>query len=1048
MMRLTEITFQRKAIIWFMIFCMVAGGIMAFHYIGKLEDPELVVMQAEIVTLYPGASAHEVEMQVTNIIEEELNTLRDVETIRSKSMADLSVVSVTLELTVPQNEIEQRWDFLRRRMGEVVAKLPAGAQTPMVFDDFGDVYGMFYAMTGDGFPYKEMNRMAQYIKREMLDIKGVARVEIYGDQQPVTEIVFSPSKMGGLGVYPFQVLAALNGQNVNVYPGALQTGNRLMGIAVDGKIRSVDDVGNVMIKNIDGTLFKLSDIAEINEVYIEPSRNTMYLNNKKAIGISLSMESGENIVEVGKRVEKRLSEIQSNIPVGYEFEKVFFQPDLVKNAINGFMWNLAASVLIVIAVLMVSMGFRSGVIIGVGLVLTILATFPILLAAGGTLQRISLGAFIVAMGMLVDNAIVVIDGILVDMKKGVKREKALIQPAARTAWPLLGATFIAVVAFLPVFLSKDAAGTYGRDLFVVLSISLLVSWALAMTQVPLFSGIFLKQKNRGKDKLLYGSRGYRVFRRLLAFLLSHKTLTLTISVLLLLVAVVNFNNIKKTFFPDFNYNQAYIEYKLPVGSGPLAVQQDLQKITSYLLSLDEVAQVVSSQGRTPARYCLVRPMGEAADNYGELIVDFADYENMIRMKPVLTEYLHNNFPDARIRIRKYNLSIKASHTVEVEFTGPDPAVLRELSRKAKDIFFNNPYIDPYTVEDNWEPMGQALVAGFNQQAASRAGTTRSDVGMAILTATGGLPVGEYFEGQTRVGIVMKLRNPDGSKIEDLENIPVWSMMPDFSGVDENTLRELLTGIKSTDELTKELISPVPLSAVTKGIDLDWKEQVVRRVNGQRAIQVQCEPLDGNSPALARKAMLKEIESIPLPDGYKSVWVGEHELQGDALRNIFRYLPISVMLIIVTLILLFNDFRKPLIVLLCIPMAFIGIVPGMILAGQPFTFMAIIGSFGLMGMIVKNAIVLLDEAEILISAGNQKYNALIDATISRTRPVLLTSVTTILGMMPLLTDPMYASMAVAIISGLLAGTLITLVFVPILYAVFYGVKRIEKSEITI
>jgi multidrug efflux pump subunit AcrB len=1046
-MYLTEMTFQRKAIIWFILFCMVAGGILAFRSISKLEDPELVVMMSQIVTVYPGASAHEVEMQVTNIIEEELNTLGDVETIRSKSMPNLSIITVMLELTVPQKEIEQRWDFLRRRINEVVAKLPEGAQPPMVFDDFGDVYGMFYAITAEGYSYKEISKMARFIKREMLGVEGVARVEIYGEQQPVTEIVFNPAKMGEMGVFPFQVIAALQAENAAVYPGTLQTGNQLLNISVNGKIASVDDVANVMIKGLDGSLFKLSDIAEVNEVYADPPRNDMHLNNKKALAISLSMESGENIVDVGKRVEKRLAELKKEIPVGYEFEKVFFQPDLVKNAIDGFMWNLVASVVIVILVLMVSMGFRSGFIIGTGLALTILATFPILLAAGGTLQRISLGAFIVAMGMLVDNAIVVIDGILVDLKKGVKRKRALIHPATRTAWPLFGATFIAVAAFLPVYLSKDAAGTYARDLFVVLCISLFISWALSMTQVPLFSEKLLKRKKKKDNEELYHGWAYRKFRNLLGLLLHYKTVTLIVAVLLLAVAAFNFNNIKKTFFPDFNYNQVYIEYRLPAGAGPQKVNEDLAQVTNYLLSLEEVKMVVTSHGQTPTRYALVRPMGEAADNYGELIVNFEDYETMTRMKPVLSEYLHQYFPDARTRIRKYNLSVKASHTVEVEFTGPDPAVLRDLSRQAQEIFRKNPYADPYTIEDDWEPTGQALMARYAQQSAQRAGTSRSDVSNAILAATDGLPIGEYFEGQTCTGIVMKLRNNDGSRIENLEDIPVWSMLPNVSGIDESTVQELLTGIKSVDELTDELISPVPLSAVTQGIDLDWQEQVVRRVNGQRGIQVQCEPLEGHSPALVRKTMLKDIENIPLPDGYKAVWVGEHELQGDALRNIFRYLPISIMLIILTLILLFNDFKKPLIVLSCIPMAFIGIVPGMILAGQPFTFMAIIGSFGLMGMIVKNAIVLLDEAEMLISEGIEKYQALINATISRTRPVLLASFTTILGMIPLLTDPMYVSMAVAIISGLLVGTLITLIFVPILYAAFYGVKRIDKPETT-
>ena len=547
MMHISELTFKRKSIFYFLVVCILVGGVLAFESISKLEDPEITVMQSQIITIYPGANAHEVEMQVTNIIEEELGSLENVETIKSKSSANISVISVMLELTVPQNEIEQRWDFLRRRVKEVQHKLPAGAQEPLVVDDFGDVYGMFYAMTGDGFSYKEMRKMAEYIKREMLAVEGVSKVDIFGNQAPVTDVIISVSRAGEMGVFPFQIVAALNGQNTTVYPGSFEIGDKLLNVSVDNKIDEVADIENVMVQGLDGKPFKLSDIAEVKESYAEPNRNTMFLNNKKAIAISLSMESGENIIEVGERVEKRLDELKENIPVGYEFEKVFFQPDKVDDAIDGFMINLIASVAIVILVLMLTMGLRSGFIIGAGLVLTILATFPLLLSAGGTLQRISLGAFIVAMGMLVDNAIVVIDGILVDLQKGMKRKKALVNSAKRTAMPLLGATIIAVSAFLPVYLSDDAAGTYARDLFVVLCISLLVSWLLAITQVPVFADKLLKKKKKDNDKTkeLYSSWAYRKFRNLLSFLLHYKTATLIISAVLLALAAFNFQNIKK-----------------------------------------------------------------------------------------------------------------------------------------------------------------------------------------------------------------------------------------------------------------------------------------------------------------------------------------------------------------------------------------------------------------------------------------------------------------------------------------------------------------------
>lgn len=1048
MIHLSEWTFRRRAIIWFLLFSVLFGGILAFRSISKLEDPEITVMQAQVVTAFPGASAHEVEMQVTNTIESALNTLEDVETIRSRSLASLSVITITLEMTVPQKEIEQRWDFLRRRINEVGEKLPEGAQKPDVYDDFGDVYGMFYAMRGDGFSYKEMSRMARFIREEMLSVKGVGKVEIYGEQQPVAKIVFSAAKMGVPGVSPYQIMAAVREQNATVYPGVLYAGDQLPDIEITGEGAGLQDLKDLPVKSSDGSLIPLADMATVQEGYREPLRNTFSLNNEKALGISISMESGENIIEVGKRVDQRLTELQKNIPAGYTFDKVFFQPGQVKESIDGFMLNLAVSVLVVILVLMMSMGLRSGFIIGSGLLLTILATFPVLLAAGGTLQRISLGAFIVAMGMLVDNAVVVIDGILVDLRKGVKRRDALVNSGKRTAVPLLGATFIAVAAFLPVFLSEDAAGTYAHDLFLVLCISLFISWALALTQVPLFSEKLLKRKEKKENVPLYQGWGYRKFRKILSFLLHYKTATLIVSVLLLALAALNYQHMKKTFFPDFKYRQVYIEYELPAGTSPDKVREDLQQITRYLLSLEEVDQVASSQGMTPARYCLVRSVGEAADFYGELIVDFEDYSTMMRMKPHIKKYLHDNFPDAYTRIRKYNLSIKASHTVEVEFTGPDPAILRDLSGQAEEVFRKNPYVDPYTICNDWQPSGHVFIVRYLRPEARRAGVSRSDVSNAILAATGGIPLGTYFEGETRVDIYLEVRNSDGSRIEDLEDVPVWSRMPDLTKIDEQKVKDLLYGRTTPEELKEELFSPVPLAAVMRTENPQWEEQVVRRVNGQRAIQAQCEPLEGYSPAKVRKAALKQVADISLPEGYQMRWVGEQELQGDALRNIFRFLPFSVMLIILTLILLFNDFRKPLIVLICIPMAFTGIVPGMILTGQPFTFMAIVGSFGLMGMIVKNAIVLIDEVEREITGGNNQFRAVITATISRTRPVLLASFTTIFGMLPLLTDPMYKSMAVAIISGLLVGTLITLLFVPILYAVFFKINTVhEQTEVT-
>lgn len=1044
-MHISEVFLKRKTIFYFLLVCITIGGVLSYRAISKLEDPEILLMQARVITVYPGASAHEVEMQVTNVLENELSSLADINTITSQSAPNVSMIVVELKMTVPQKEIQQRWEFMRRKVEAVQSKLPKGVQPPIIVDDVGDVYGMFYAMTADGYSYEEMAKYAEYVKREMLEVNGVSRVQIYGDQKPCVNVILSNDKMSQMGVFPIQIMSAIAGQNQTVYPGVLETGDQMLRVTVNDKLSNLDDLKNLIIQGTNGNQFKLSDLATIEKGYNDPLHNTMFVNNEKALAIAISMESGDNIITLGEKVEMHLAEIQKNIPAGFHFQKVFFQPDRVSDSINGFMWNLIASIIIVIIALMLTMGLRSGIIIGSGLALTILATFPILLIADGTLQRISLGAFIVAMGMLVDNAIVVIDGIIVDLQKGINRKQALVATAKRTAMPLLGATVIAVSAFLPVFLSKDTAGTYARDLFVVLCISLLISWILAVVQVPLFAEKFLKVKKSKQDTDPFDSKMYHAVKMALSFLMNHKIPTIIVAVLLLGLAGFNFKNIKSTFFPDFNYNQVYIQYEMPDGTSPNRVNTDLKEITNHLLTIPEVKMVVTSQGMTPTRYCLVRALGEAADNYGELIVNFEDYKTMVRMKPELEKYLHENYTDAYIRIRKYNLSVKSSHTVEVEFKGPDPAILRQLSQQAQTIMHNNPYTNQYSICDDWNPMGKSLVAQYDQAAARKVGATRSDVSNALLAATQGLPVGTYYEGETGYTINMQTRNSDGSKIENLNDIPVWSMIPNVGAIQASDVMEVAYGAKTIDEISKSVISPTPLSSISNGVDLQWDETIVRRADGKRAIQAQCDAADEFSPAQVRSSMLNEIEAIELPDGYTMQWLGEFDLQKDALKNIFGFLPIAIMIIVLVLIMLFNDIKKPLIVLLCIPLAAIGIVPGMILAGTPFTFIAIIGTFGLMGMLIKNSIVLLDEIEKQIGENVPRYTAVVNSVVLRTRPVLMASFTTILGMLPLFTDPMYSSMAVAVISGLLIGTIITLIFVPILYAVLFNVKKSETEH---
>ena len=538
---------------------------------------------------------------------------------------------------------------------------------------------------------------------------------------------------------------------------------------------------------------------------------------------------------------------------------------------------------------------------------------------------------------------------------------------------------------------------------------------------------------------------HRLVRRTVAVLIAHRAATLTVAVAVLAVCVFGMTRVKNLFFPDFDYKQFVVEYFLPAQSSPDRVKKDLQEMTALLEQNPAIERVAASMGSAPAHYCLVRPMTSGGDCYGELMVDCKDYATVMEQIPGIRRQLRELYPDAYIRIRKYNFSISTSHTVEVEFSGPDPVVLRQLSRQAEDIMRQCPYVDPYSVENNWKPRGKVFVADYNRANALRAGIERSDVANALMAATDGMTVGALTDQDRTTLVNLQVRQPDGSRITDLRNIPVWSTLNlHFSN---EALQSVVTGGKNVETLQDELFRSVPLSNVTDDLRLSWDENAVFRVNGQRAIEAECDPntdLYDATPAKVMASIRPAIDAIPLPDGYQRKWIGESEMQDEAIGGLMKYVPITLFIVLITLLLLFNSWKKAILILLCFPFVFCGITPALLAFRQPFTFMAIVGVQGLVGMMVKNAIVLVDEINRLQTEERMPaYRAVIEATVSRVRPVLMASLTTIVGMIPLLGDPMYGSMAITIMGGLTVGTVITLLLLPFFYTVLFP-KTVKLS----
>ncbi|WP_019537725.1 efflux RND transporter permease subunit [Proteiniphilum acetatigenes] len=1026
-----------RKLVYFLIVVLIIGGIFAYYNMSKLEDPELKVKQATVITLYPGASSHQVELEVTDILEKSIRSMKGIGDVYSRSMSDMSMITVELSTLVQNDEVEQYWDLLRRKVNDVQGNLPEGASPSIVMDDFGDVYGMVYALTFDGYDNLEAGKYAELIKKEILKIDGISNVTIYGKREASIDIELYEDKLANLGVHPTEVLSTLNGQNRTIYSGYYESGDARIRVSVNDRYRTVDDIGDLLLQGHENDQLRLRDIARITENYTSPVRNELRYDKKQALGISISALSETDITKIGKQVDRLMETLEEErLPAGMEVNKVFYQPERVNEALNAFIINLIESVLIVVLLLIFSMGFKSGLILGLSLVVTVFGSLMILEIFDGTLQRVSLASFVLAMGMLVDNAIVILDGIQIDLQRGVERKKALTGIGKKTAMPLLGATLIAVLAFLPIFLSPDTAGIYVRDLFIVLAVSLLLSWVLALTMIPILADRSIKIKEGQDQKDPYDNKYYRALRRVLNWTLSHRIITLGTGLVLVLISAYCYRFLPQGFFPDMDYDQLYIEYKLQEGLNSTRTKADLSEIEDYLIAREDVTHVTTSIGGTPSRYNLVRSIADPSLSYGELIVDYTSPKALVSSIDEIQGYLNEHYPDAYIRVKRYNLMYK-KFPIEIEFRGPDPEVLRELSAQATGIINGSPVL--YMPTTDWEPKVPVLMIDYNQPVARNIGLSRQDVGLSIMSATDGIPTGAFYDGIESKTITVKSVDKDGNPIESIEHTPVFSMIPSLTGLDRQTLQGLITGAVSEEEVLASVLQTVPLSQASNRVYIDWEEPVVIRSNGERAMRVQCYPVPGQAVENARQTIAQQIENIDLPTGYSMKWEGERSASDESMKYLFMYYPLTVILMIAILIMLFKDYKKPMIIILCMPLLFIGIIAAILLSGKTFGFVAMVAALGLVGMLIKNGIVLMDEITLQISDGVEPVKALMDSSENRFRPVMLASLTTILGMIPLLGDSLFGPAAVVIMGGLLVGTLITLLFIPVLYALFFKIK---------
>ena len=1005
---------RNKVFTLFVVAVIAVLGVQSYFNVGWLEDPEFSVKTATVLTLWPGASAEEVEQQITERIERAVQEIPELDHVRSVSRPGESIVFVDIETRYRSRDLPQIWDMLRRQVSDVQAELPDGAQPSQVDDDYGDVYGVLLAVYGDGVPFATLSDHVEDLQRELLLLDSVSRAVFWGERQETVEIMVQSARLSTLGLTVDDVLRALSTQNQVVPSGVVESGPERFRLDTTGTFGALQDIGGLVVgRAADDRLVLLRDIAEIRRAFIDPPRQIMRFNGYDAMAIGLSPVEGANIVQMGQAVRARLEALEAQRPVGIEVGIVNYQPELVDEAIRSFVISLSAAAAIVLAVVGLLMGLRGGLIVGLGLILTILATLIVMAITGIDLQRMSVGAMIVGLGILVDNAIVVTDYILIRMKRGDSRIDAAAKAVRALGWPLLGATLVAIVAFLPIYLSPDDTGEYCETLFLVIGISLFISWVLAVTVTPLLCHMLLKQPSPDAADPFSG-RLFTLYRTALHLSLGRRFVVLGLMVGLVVLSGYGFGFVSQNFFPTSDRSAVMLDYWLPEGSRVSDVSEDLRTIEQHLQGLDPVVNVSTFVGAGPPRFLLALNPEIPNRSYGQIIIELDSVDDVPDMVAYADRYLVENFPQAEPRMRVFPFATLETFKIEARFSGPDPAVLRDLAQQAMAILAEEP--GAKYVRHDWRQQTRSIRPVFDQARARRVGVTREDVAFALSRVTDGAQVGVYREGDDLLPIVWRVPEEERHDVGRLEQVEV------FSGFAENG---------------------VPLAQVISGIDHVWEQPVIWRRDRQRTITVQAEP-QGMEAYELQATVQAAVEAIPLPPGYSFEWGGEYEGSVDGQTNVNANVPVGMIITVIVLVALFNGLRQPLIIFLTVPLCIVGVTAGLLLTDQPFGFMALLGVLSLQGMLIKNGIVLVDQIESGIREGLEPYEAVVQGSVGRLISITVGAMTTALGLIPLLFDTLFRAMAVSIMGGLLFGTVLTLIVLPVLYTLAFRIATRRRG----
>lgn len=1007
MRNLTEVSLKNRALVWYFIIVTAIGGIFFYFKLGRMEDPNFTINQMVVTAAWPGASADQMEQQVTDKLESKFRDIPGVKEITSNTRAGTSVVYVTLRDDVDRSTIRDTWRDVRGFGNDVQSELPSGVYGPYYNDRFDDVFGSVYAITGDGYSMEELRQAAEKIRRQLATIDKVQKVKLLGVQTEKVYVEIESAKLAELGISPTVLANALKSQNEMTPSGMIETSTDNVYLRYSGIFDDENAVKNTPIQ-ANGKTFYLGDIATVERRYAEPGDTAMYYNGQPAVGIAVSMEDGGNIITLGNELKTAMTSIQSEMTAGLEIHQVSDQPKVVEESIDDFVSTLREAVIIVLAVSFLSLGLRTGMVVAGCIPLVLAAVFCGMYIFGIDLHKVSLGALIISLGLLVDDAIIAVEQMSVQLERGHSRFDAACHAFRATAKPMLTGTLITCAGFIPVSFSKGMAAEFCSSLFPVIGMALVISWIVSVMIAPLFGYYLIKPATKADEGEMYQSRFYLAFRGLLNWFLEHRKIVLVTTAGLFALSIAMMGMIKQEFFPPSIRPEIIIDMELPEGSSLKASGQAASRFAQFLdENSEEIENYTYYVGEGAPRFVLTVDPKLPTDNLSQFVIVAKDADNRDALTAKLRDYLAENIPEVKTNISVIQTGPPAPYPIMLLVSGYDKDKVRGIASQVADRVAQDP--NNTDINMDWNEKSKVLHLEFDQAKLRALGLSPQAVAQTVYTEVSGASAAQLYSGDRTIDIQLRLADTDRQDLSQIKNLPVYSA----GGY-------------------------VPLEQLAK-ISYEAEDSLIKRKNMQPTITVQANIKEGTANDATQKAYdaVKDIRD-ELPFGYKITVGGSLEDSEDSMKYLLIPIPAMIFIIMTLLMFQLRSGKDMILTLLTAPLGLIGVVAGMLLLNQAMGFVAILGVMALSGMIIRNSVILIDQIQKHIEAGEAPRDAIVDSAILRFRPIMLTAAAAILGMLPLMTSSFWGPMAVAIASGLLIATILTLLVLPVMYAVTYKI----------